>query len=154
MTEDQMELNITRTIKAPRATVWEALTVPRHIEEWLCPKPWQARIVEFELKPGGAYCTQMDGPDGDGHYVPGCFLEIVPLERFVTTTCLSGGWRPAECFLGITSFFTLSDSINGTEYSARVLHKDAEDCKRHLEMGFEDGWGTMLKQLDIYAQSL
>ena len=64
-----------------------------------------------------------------------------------------GGWRPNE-----TAFFsaviTLEDHPQGTLYSATALHKNDEDRRRHAEMGFLDGWGTALGQLDALASRL
>jgi len=42
----------------------------------------------------------------------------------------------------------------GTRYTARCLHKDGEDRKKHEEMGFFDGWGIMIQQMEEVAQFL
>lgn len=43
---------------------------------------------------------------------------------------------------------------SGTRYTARCLHKNGEDRKKHEEMGFFDGWGTMIQQMEEVARSL
>lgn len=154
MTDTSLDLTISRTLKAPRAAVWKAWTEKKHIEEWWCPKPWKAHFTGFEMKPGGAFECQMSGPDGAGHFVPGCILDIQPKERVVFTTALSGGWRPVDSFVVITAIISFTDAGTGTAYSARVLHKDAESVQQHLEMGFHDGWGTCIAQLDELAVAL
>jgi uncharacterized protein YndB with AHSA1/START domain len=42
----------------------------------------------------------------------------------------------------------------GTRYTARVLHKNEADSKKHEELGFFDGWGTVIDQLSVVAQRL
>lgn len=78
MIDSGNDLTITRTIKAPRAVVWTAWTIPEHLED-----------------EGGA-----------------------------------------------------------TKYTAQVMHKDEEDRRNHEQMGFHDGWGTCIDQLDVVAAGL
>lgn len=68
------------------------------------------------------------------------------LERIVFTNALVGGWRPAEQPF-ITAIIRLADHPLGTEYSAHVMHKSRADRDQHQELGFDDGWGTVLQQL-------
>jgi uncharacterized protein YndB with AHSA1/START domain len=73
----------------------------------------------------------------------------------VFTTALTEGWRPGSPWLFITAIITLEDAGAGsTRYSAKVLHADAETAKKHLQMGFEDGWGTCITQLEEFAARL
>lgn len=154
MTDTSHDLTISRLIKAPRALVWKAWSVPEHLQQWWCPKPWRTEIRGFDFRLGGTFDTLMHGPGGETSSNPGVFLEIVPQERIVFTTGLTTGWRPAEPWLAITAIITMQDEAGGTRYSARVLHKDAADSKRHEAMGFQDGWGTCIDQLGGYAATL
>ena len=47
----------------------------------------------------------------------------------------------------MTAIILMEADGEGTRYSARVLHKDEADRKRHEEMGFAEGWGQCLDQL-------
>ena len=85
---------------------------------------------------------------------PGCFLEVVPLERIVMTSLLTGGWRPATPWLAMTAIISMADEGLGTRYGARVLHKDSADSDRHKNMGFFDGWNTCITQLEELAQKI
>ncbi|MCU1455613.1 MAG: polyketide cyclase [Acidimicrobiales bacterium] len=142
-----LDLTITRVIRAPRSVVWNAWTDPASFEEWWVPAPAVCKVTEMELRPGGAFVTQIS-EDG-GEFMPhmnGCFLAIEHLERIVFTNSLVGGWRPAqEPFM--TAKITMDEHPLGTEYVATVLHRSAADRTLHEEMGFSDGWGTVLRQL-------
>jgi uncharacterized protein YndB with AHSA1/START domain len=79
-------------------------------------------------------------------HLSGCFLAIDELERIVFTNALVGGWRPAEQPF-MTAIITLRDHPLGVDYAAHVMHKDNADRNMHDELGFYDGWGTVIEQL-------
>lgn len=152
--EDVDALEISRFLAVPRTRVWKAWSDPKLLKEWWCPKPWTTEVKAFDLKPGGDFHTLMRGPDGETSDNPGCFLDIILQEKIVWTSMLTGGWRPATPWLGLTAIFTMADEGSGTRYTARCLHKDSADSKKHEEMGFYDGWGTCITQLEAFAQGM
>lgn len=145
------DLVISRLLKAPRAALWRAWTEPERLKEWWCPRPWVTEVRAFELRPGGAFHTFMSGPDGGTSDNPGCFLEIVPGERIVSTSMLLGGWRPATPWMAMTAVITFADEAGGTRYTATAMHPDAATRDKHAEMGFFEGWNLCIDQLEAYA---
>src|SRR3954449_8303179 len=92
-----LDLTLSRVIKAPRAVVWNAWTDRASFEQWWIPAPARCKVVAMELRPGGAFETLMSEDGGD--YTPhlsACFLDVIDGERIVFTNALLGGWRPAE----------------------------------------------------------
>lgn len=153
--DSELDLVISRLLRVPRALVWKAWTDPAHLKQWWCPKPWTTEVLGFDLVPGGSFHTLMRGPGGETSDNPGTFLEIVPQSRIVWTTALVANWRPAaEPWMPITAFITLEDEGAGTRYRATVLHKDKATRDSHEQMGFFDGWGTCIDQLEAYAGAL
>jgi len=142
-----LDLKISRIIKAPRAAVWSAWTTPSQFEQWWIPAPARCQVEQMDLIPGGAFITRMSENGGEfGPHVSGCFLAIDPMERIVFTNALLGGWRPAEKPF-ITAIITLRDHADGTDYAAHVMHRTSTERAKHDEMGFYDGWGTAIGQL-------
>ncbi|MNJ75998.1 hypothetical protein D3C77_731960 [compost metagenome] len=47
----------------------------------------------------------------------------------------------------MTAIITLKDHADGTDYAAHVMHRSNADRTMHEEMGFYDGWGTVIGQL-------
>jgi len=146
------DLVISRVLRVPRAALWKAWADPNHLKEWWCPKPWTTEVREFDLRAGGAFYTFMSGPDGGTSDNPGSFLEVVPEERIVFTSLLTGGWRPGTPWLAFTAIITMADEGEGTRYVATVMHPDKATRDRHDEMGFFDGWGTCIDQLEAFAR--
>jgi uncharacterized protein YndB with AHSA1/START domain len=143
----ELDLTISRVIKAPRPAVWSAWTDPASFEQWWIPAPARCKVLEMDLRPGGSLVTTIS-EDG-GAFMPhltGCFLAVDALERIVFTNALAGGWRPAEHPF-MTAIITLRDHPMGTDYVAHVMHKSNADRNMHEEMGFYDGWGTVAEQL-------
>jgi uncharacterized protein YndB with AHSA1/START domain len=142
-----LDLTITRVIKAPRSAIWKAWTDPASFEQWWIPAPAKCKILEMDLRPGGALTTLIS--ENGGEFLPhikGCYLAIEKLERLVFTNSLVGGWRPAEQPF-MTTIVTLRDHPEGTDFAAHVMHKDNADRDMHEKAGFNDGWGTVLEQL-------
>lgn len=146
------ELSVSRLIKAPPSAVWRGWAEAEHFVKWWIPHPLECRSVRHDLRPGGGLETLMR--EGEGEWQPhlqACFLDVVPEQRLVFTTQLAEGWRPIEPWLALTAVMTFTPEDGGTRYSARVMHKTAEDAARHAEMGFEQGWGTVIEQLGTLA---
>lgn len=155
MKTETSELSIVRFIKASPAVVWKAWSTPEHLAKWWIPAPIECKVVKLDLCPGGGFETLMR--EGDGAFQPhveGCFVDVVPEARLAFTTMLTEGWRPAEPWLAMTAIMTFEAEGAGTRYTARALHKNPEEARKHDEMGFQEGWGAALDQLATLAEGL
>jgi uncharacterized protein YndB with AHSA1/START domain len=152
--DPELDLDLSRIIKAPRAVIWKAWTDPRSLEQWWVPAPSRCKVLEMEPRPGGALVTHLSENGGD--FVPhmaACFLEVEDQQRIVFTNALLHGYRPARApFLYMTAIITLKDHPQGTEYGVHVMHRDSTDRNMHKELGFHDGWGTVTAQLAMLAE--
>jgi uncharacterized protein YndB with AHSA1/START domain len=153
MPSEQGQLTVTRIIKAPPAIVWKAWSTPEHLAKWWIPAPIECQVVKLDLRPGGGFETRMREDEGEFQpHVQACFLEVVPEVRLVWTTVLTEGWQPVEPWLALTAIITFEAQEGGTRYSARVLHRNAADSRKHEELGFHEGWGTAIDQLAEFAE--
>jgi uncharacterized protein YndB with AHSA1/START domain len=147
------ELSISRLINAPPARVWKAWSRPEHLANWWIPEPIECKVMKLDLYPGGGFETLMrEGKEDFKPHVEACFLEVVPEQRLVWTTTLSEGWRPSEPWLALTAIISFLEEGDYTRYSARVMHKNDADSRKHLELGFEEGWGTAIDQLAAFVE--
>lgn len=142
----RLDLVLERVVDVRPELVWAAWTTPEHIKKWFTPAPWKTVDCEIDLRPGGAFRTTMQSPEGQLFPNTGCYLEVVPNQKLVWTDALLPGYRPAnESFM--TAIILIEPKGAGTKYTAIAIHKDEEGRKKHEEMGFAEGWGTALDQL-------
>ena len=151
--DPERDLVLERDIDVPREKVWAAWTEPEHLRRWFTPAPWTVASCRIDLRPGGVFHVVMRSPEGEEHPSSGCYLEVVPCERLVWTDALLPGYRPAETPF-MTGLLALAARGAGTHYRAVAMHRNAEDRRRHQDMGFHEGWGKALDQLVAHVQTL
>jgi len=144
------DLTISRLLDAPPDAVWRAWS--EHGEEWLCPRPWRAEILEMDLRAGGRSRMVFHGPDGEAMPLEGVYLEVVPGARVVSTDALDADWQPRGPFMVRVDTFAAEG--NGTRYTATARHWTAEAKASHEAMGFAAGWNASADQLEAVARSL
>ena len=147
------DLTVSRIIKASRSAVWSAWADPASFEQWWFRPPEVCRVRDMDLRPGGSSRTEIsqDGAEFTPH-IAGCFLAVDELERIVFTDALVAGWRPAETGF-MTAVITMRDHPDGTEYIATAMHGTIADRNQHEQLGFHDGWGTVIRQLADLVES-
>lgn len=151
------DLTLSRVVEAPAAAIWKAWTTPELLEQWFCPHPYGAKVVQMDLRPGGAFLVKILGPDGQVmEEAPGCYLEVIPHQRLTWTSGLLPGFRPLpaegpqskELGFRFTAAITLESlSLTTTRYTAHAMHGDEQAARTHESMGFHEGWGIALDQL-------
>ena len=150
-TERLHTARVERVIAAPPRTVWQCWTDPLLFKQWFCPKPWQVTKADFNVQVGGRMDITMEGPDGECQVHRAVWLEICPLRKLVFTDSFTEGFNPAEEPF-MTGFVELSETSEGqTEMIWGASHKSEDDLQTHLNMGFEQGWGTAVDQLNELA---
>jgi uncharacterized protein YndB with AHSA1/START domain len=152
--DPRLDLVFERIVDIPRELIWTAWTTPEDLKPWFTPAPWKTVDCEIDLRPGGIFRTMMLSPEGQEFPNLGCYLEIIPNEKLVWTNALEPGYRPSKLdfsetcnSFAFTAILSLELHGNGTKYRATVIHGDEESCKRHNDMGFQDGWGKAFDQL-------
>jgi uncharacterized protein YndB with AHSA1/START domain len=156
--DPRRDLVLERTVDVPPELVWAAWTQPEHLKHWFTPVPWQTVECEIDLRPGGIFRTVMRSPEGEDFPNVGCYLDIVENRRLVWTDALQPGFRPsmptrfAADFGFMTGMILIEPKGKGTHYTAIAMQKDEASRRKHEEMGFYDGWGTVLDQLVAYMK--
>lgn len=135
-------LELTRTIAAPRAKVFEAWTDPEILKQWHAPGDYTVPVAEAEVRVGGRYRIRMQAPDKDiSHTVGGEYKEVVPTEKLVYTW----QWEDDADEVGET-LVTVEFRDNGESTDLSIKHErlPTEDARaKHSQ-----GWLGSLANLD------
>jgi uncharacterized protein YndB with AHSA1/START domain len=140
------DLKLERILDVPPHLVFKAWTTPEHVKRWFVPKPWTVTHCEIDLRLGGGFITTMQSPEGQEFPNSGCYLEIVPDQKLVFTDTLLPGFRPSPNPF-FTAMLLLEPHGTGCKYTAYAIHKDSEGRDKHAQMGFHEGWGTVVDQM-------
>ncbi|MBK8439753.1 MAG: SRPBCC family protein [Rhodobacter sp.] len=151
--DPRTDLSFTRRLAVPRSMVWDCWTLPEHIPHFFVPRPHRVTACDIDLRVGGRFNTTFE-VEGNEMQNNGVYLEVVPQEKLVFTDTYTEGWKPApDPFM--TAILLLADSEDGgTTYTAIARHRSPETRQAHEDMGFFDGWGTVVTQLEDYAKGL
>lgn len=153
--DPRTDLTIERIIRAPRSAIWRAWTDPARLAQWWVPAPTVARVDRLDVRPGGAFVTSMS--DDGATFVPhtdSIFLAVEPEARLAFTNAIDSAWRPARpAPVAMAAEVTLADHPDGTDYRIVVRHGGQEDRDRHEELGFFDGWGSVVAALAAIAEA-
>jgi uncharacterized protein YndB with AHSA1/START domain len=85
---EKLNLTLTRTIDAPPARVWQALSEAELIRQWWGPTGFTAPKVETDFRVGGATLVCMTAPGFPVFCNTWTYAELVPNEKIV----FDSGW--------------------------------------------------------------
>lgn len=98
-TPSDLEIVMTRSFQAPRRLVWDAMTKPELIRRWMFTPPgWSWATCEVDLRVGGAYRWEWNGPDGRlALSIHGVHRDVSPPSRLVHTERMDMGAGAGNC---------------------------------------------------------
>ena len=148
----EREIRMTRIFNAPRDLVFDALTKPELVKQWLLGPPgWSMPVCEIDLKVGGKYRYVWRNEDGREMGMGGSYREIVRPERIVHTELFDEAWYEGESL----NTWTLTDQDGNTELAVMMQYQTGKTRDSVLESGMESGVATSYDRLDgILAEQL
>ena len=136
-TPSDREIAMTRVFNAPRRLVFDALTKPELVKQWLLGPPgWSMPVCDIDLKVGGTY-RYVWKRDSDGSEMSsgGVLREIIAPDRIVATEKFEQPWYPGESM--VTS--TLVEHQGKTTLTMTVLYDSRETRDMVLKSGMDSG---------------
>jgi uncharacterized protein YndB with AHSA1/START domain len=150
-TPTDREIAMTRIFNSPRPLVFDALTKPALIKQWLTGPPgWTMPVCEIDLKVGGAYRFQWRGPDGTAMGTRGVFRKITPPEGFVATERFDDPWYPGE---GLITY-VLVEQAGKTTLTLTVLYESREARDAVLKTPMDQGVSMSYDHLEQLLTTL
>lgn len=94
------EIVLTRPFNAKRTLVWDALTKPELIKQWLGVfGDWTLPVCEMELRVGGKYRYVWRSGGGASMGLTGTFTAITVPEKLQSTELFDDPWYPGEALV-------------------------------------------------------
>lgn len=137
---------ITRVFDAPRDLVFKAWTDPEHFAQWYGPQGFGILEVEMDVRPGGAYSLQMQGPDGTLYPEKGVFQEVFAPERlvFLATGPEAEDGNPTVEMLNTVTF---EDQEGKTKLTLQIEVVRATPEMVQMLGGAQQGWNQAFDKL-------
>jgi uncharacterized protein YndB with AHSA1/START domain len=137
-TPTDLEIVMTRTFNAPRTLVWEAMSKPELIKQWLFGPPgWSMTTCEDDLRVGGSFRWAWSGPDGTAMAMHGVYREVIPPAHIARTEIFDFGCdaQGGEQL----STIHLDEVADQTNLTLTVLFDSKEARDGALASGMEHG---------------
>jgi uncharacterized protein YndB with AHSA1/START domain len=147
-TPSDLEVALTRDFQAPRPLVFDALTRPELIRQWLgIHGTWQWVACEVDLRVGGAYRYAWRNAKGRELGMGGTFLEIVRPERLVNTERFDDPWYEGEAL--VTAVLTERDGWTTLTSTVRAQTREARDAilRSGMDTGVAAAYDTLERVL-------
>ncbi len=151
-TPSDREIAMSRVFNAPRQLVFDALTKPELVKQWLLgPSGWSMPGCDIDRKVGGVYrYVWKRESDGTEMSSGGVFREIVVPDRIVATEKFEQPWYPGEALA--TS--TLIEHEGKTRLTMTILYDSRETRDMVLNSGMERGVAASYDRLAELLVSL
>jgi uncharacterized protein YndB with AHSA1/START domain len=139
------KLVLTRIFDAPRDLVFKVWTDPKHVALWWGPHGFTTTIHEMDVRPGGAWCYSMRGPDGKDYPFNGEYVEVVEPERLVFDGTIHGD--PNQ---GVWTEVTFTEHECKTKVTVHQVYSFDSPAVH----GAPIGWNQQMDRLTSYLAKL
>lgn len=141
-------VTVERTIRAPRAQVFQAFLEPEALARWFGPHGFRTDTQAMDVRPGGLWRFTMTGPDGTEFPNWVKYLELTPPERIA--------WDQGDIVGGdpwFRSTITFEEVPDGTHVILESIFptKEARDATVE-EYGAIEGGHQTLARLAAYLE--
>lgn len=149
-TEGDTHVVVTRKFAAPPKLVYRAHTEPALIQKWLLgPEGWTMPVCINEARPGGKIRYEWDDGKGNGFYVTGEFVELVPFSRLVHVERMHMPDPTPDNHVETT----FAPDGAGTLMTMRMTLPDATTRTMMLSTGMEHGMEASYARLEAFVAS-
>lgn len=143
--QSDRELVTQREVPFARELVWEAMTVPEHVNRWWGPDGFRNENVTMDFRIGGEWTYEMVGPDGTRYPNHVVFKEITPPSRLVFD-------HGDDKRIWFEVIVTLDETSRGTLVTLRHLFPSRESRDEIVaKSGAIEGGKQHLANLEAYV---
>lgn len=140
--EPETVIHMRRVLRAPPATVFEALVRPELMRRWMCPEFVTLAHVEADARPGGRFRIEMRKPDGVIYPAAGTYLEV----RAPEFLAFSWQWDAPHPMAGVATEIRITLTPQGEHTHLLMSHYGLPTDEERS--GHHTGWSSALNQLE------
>jgi uncharacterized protein YndB with AHSA1/START domain len=140
----EREITVSRTFDAPRELVFEAMTNPKMVKQWLIgPDDWPMVVCGIDFRVGGKYRYVWRHKERGDMGMGGVYREIERPRRIVHTELFDEDWTGGETIQ--TTIFEEKGGRTTVTSTVRYASEAARDGA--LKTGMLEGWGKAYDRL-------
>lgn len=144
-TEGDRHVLVSRRFEAPPEAVYRAHIDPKLVQQWMLgPEGWTMPVCINEAKPGGKIRYEWSNGKGQGFYLTGEFIELVPYTKIVHVERMHLPHPTPDNHIETT----LAPQGSGTLMTMRMTLRDAQTRTAMLATGMERGMEASYIRLD------
>lgn len=147
-------VHVKREFAAGLDLVWSAWTTPELLDQWWAPKPYQTKTKSMDFREGGTWLYAMESPEGDMHWCKLDYEKIEPHKQYSGLDAFcdeQGNINPDFPRSHWTN--TFSGNAETATVHVHIQYKTIEDLDKVIALGFKEGFGMALENLDQYIAS-
>ena len=126
-TPSDVEVRVTRVFDAPRRLVFQALTTPDILKQWMHgPNGWTLAVCEVDLRAGGTFRYVWRKVDGREMGAGGAFRVVEPPHRLIHSELFDDDWTGGEA--EVTTELDEHDGTTTLTVTMRYASKAGRDA--------------------------
>lgn len=137
---------VTRTLNAPRETVFRAWTEPEHLTWFFNPGHPTDVPTTVDLREGGQWRQHMVIDDETDYITGGIYLEVVPPERIVFAWGAVGGWPELDPE-SLDDAPVATVTLTAVDAATTLMVATLAVPEARLHPAMEQGWTATLERL-------
>ena len=144
---------INREFDADLSLVWDAFTKQEILDQWVAPKPWISKTKYMNFEVGGRRFYAMVSPEGQERWSIQNYTSITPKTNFKMFNTFADKDENPE-LSGSDWEYNFSEQNGTTKVSITIYNESLERLERMIEMGFKEGFGMSMKNLENLLTTL
>lgn len=143
------KIKVKRDFDAPIDMVWSAWTESVLLDQWWAPKPWKVKTKFIDFNEGGFWLYAMISPEGEKHWSRADFKEINHMKKIslLEQFCDEDGNINHDLPKSLWENLFVENK-KATSVRIDISFDKLSDLEKMIEMGFEEGFRSALRNLD------
>lgn len=152
--KEKNSIHVKREFAANPELVWEAWTNPEILDQWWAPKPYYVKTKSMDFREGGTWLYAMIGPEKDTHWCRADYKKIVQRKSYSYLDAFCDENGKINTDMPRTSWNVgFKAETETTIVNVDLQYNSLEDLEKVIQLGFKEGFGMALDNLDHYIKS-